>query len=430
ATPNGEYIVLVAGANGIVYLYDAMVDEYVASRQLSTSALTGYLGPVTAGPRGQYFVVNGNVLNQSLTPTVAAPTVQMPGRGGQTTTVSRPVAAVAAVGATTYARFAQPVLTGANQLATETSVIEVVDVNTGNPMRSSPALEGPLSTVVGNGRAFSNGRTMAVDPSGAVAYVLTTSGLSVVPLDPVTAQERPQVNRNGVVNQASYSTAVAPGGLISIFGQNLGAQQTADSAPLPTILGESCITLNNRPLPLFLTSSQQVNAQIPPELAAGRYSLVVRSLARKIPSAPYALTVSRYAPAVFVDPVSGQAAIFHSDGRPVTKDDPARRDQPLVIYASGLGATKGVRVVAGQPAPSSPLAVTDPVKVFFGDPSWSQAEMIVEWSGLTPGFIGLNQINVRVPGDRMRGDQLPVTVRIGGVDSPSSAPVTPKVAVQ
>jgi len=430
ATPNGEYILLVAGANNtMAYLYDAMSDEYVVARQLVSGAAQGFLGPVTAGPRGQYYVVNGMLLNQSLTRLADAPTVQVPGRAGQTATMNRPVAAVAPVGPTTYARFMQPLLTSATALASELPVVELVDANSGMVLRSASALEAPLSTVVGGGRAFINGRTMAVDPTGQAAYVLTTSGLSIVPLDQPARADRPVVNRNGVVNMASYTTAVAPGGLISVFGQALASSEIASSTPLPSILGRSCVTLNNRPLPLLMASPTQINAQLPPDLTAGRYTLVVRAIDRKIASTSYTLTVSKYAPAVFVDPVSGQAAIYHPDGRPVNQENPAQRDHTVTIYATGLGATKGGRVIAGMPAPSEPLAVTDPVRVFFGDPNWQQSEMIVEWSGLMPGGIGVYQINVRVPGFRMRGDALPVTVRIGGVDSPAVAPVVPKIAV-
>ncbi len=430
ATPNGEYILLVAGANNtMAYLYDAMADEYVVARQLVSGAAQGFLGPVAAGPRGQYYVVNGMLLNQSLTRLADPPSVQVPARAGQTATMNRPVAAVAPVGTTMYARFMQPLLTSATALASELPVVELVDANTGMVLRSAPALEAPLSTVVAAGRAFINGRTMALDPNGQTAYVLTTSGLSIVPLDQPRVV-RPTINRNGVVNMASYTTSVAPGGLISIFGQAMADPATASATPLPSVLGGSCVTVNNRPLPLLMTSPTQINAQLPPDLTAGRYTLVIRSVDRKTASASYSLTVSRYAPAVFVDPVTGQAAIYHPDGSPVTKSRPAKRDQVVTIYATGLGATKGGRVVAGMPAPSEPLAVTDPVKVFFGDPSWQQSEMIVEWSGLMPGAIGVYQINVRVPGFRMRGDELPVTIRIGGVNSPSSAPVVPKVAVE
>jgi len=83
-----------------------------------------------------------------------------------------------------------------------------------------------------------------------------------------------------------------------------------------------------------------------------------------------------------------------------------------------------------MPSPADPLAVTADVKVFFGDPTIRGTEMIVEWSGLVPGYVGLYQINLMVPGARWKGENLPVTVRIGGVSSPIKGPVVPYVIVE
>ncbi|MBM3728476.1 MAG: hypothetical protein FJW40_24000, partial [Acidobacteria bacterium] len=90
---------------------------------------------------------------------------------------------------------------------------------------------------------------------------------------------------------------------------------------------------------------------------------------------------------------------------------------------------KGAPVIGGNPAPGGPLAVTDDVDVFFGDPTIRGSEIIVEWSGLVPGFIGLYQINLYVPGDHIRGDRVPITIRIGNVMSPKTGPVVPAIAV-
>ncbi len=432
ATPNGEYALLLDG-NGYAYLYDALIDEYVQRRQVVTPPIQSYYGPVGAGPRGNYFLVNGIVLNQSLTPTANAGSVLVPvqGRGGaQPQQFPRPISAVAPAGTTQFARLAQPVRASNNAVLTDAPVVELVDVNSGQTVRSIPVLEGPLSSPTGNQRANVVGRSMAVDGSGSTAYVLTTSGLSIVPLEATTAAERPVVSQNGTVNLASYTPGVAPGGLVSIFGRNLGDSETASSTPLPTVLGGTCITFGSRVLPLLMTSPGQINAQIPPDLAAGRYALMVRSIARKAAGPAQQVTIAKYAPGIFTDPVSGQAAIYHSDGKLVSKSSPARRDQRLVIYATGLGATKGPKLGAGEAAPASPPAVTDPLQVFFGDPRYREAEMDVEWSGLAPGFVGLYQINIYVPWYRMRGEALPVTLRIGNVDTPAAAPVPPTVAVE
>jgi uncharacterized protein (TIGR03437 family) len=427
ATPNGEYILLLAG-NGFVYLYDSVADDFVQGRQIFANPITGFYGPIAAGPRGQYFVANGAILNQALTPTNATG-VDTTGRPVVTTT-TRPIAAVAVAGGNTFARFTQPVRANANALPADAPTVELVDINTGNAMRSVPALEGPLTTQVGNARTNINGRTMAVDPAGSVAYALTTSGLSIVPLDtPASPQERPAINPNGTVSISSYTQSFAPGSIVSIFGRNLGRLESFTQTPLPTILGGTCVTLNGNPLPLFLTSAGQINAQIPPELPVGRYPVVVRSIDNKAASTAQQITVAKYAPSVFADPETKYAAIYHADGRPVNSTWPAKRDEPLMLFATGLGPVKGGRATSGLPSPSSPLAVTDPVELFFGDPNIGQAEIIVDWSGLAPGFIGVYQMNIRVPGTHLRGEKLPVTVRVGGVDSQKTGPAVPITAV-
>ena len=433
ASPNGEYIVVLAG-NGFVYLYDSLADEFVQGRQVFTNPIQGFYGPVSAGPRGQYYLANGVILNQSLTPTGTAGTVALPGpvRPGVTPpTTARPVSAVSQATGSTFVRFSQPVRANAAAALTSTDVptVELVDANTGQTLRTAAALEGPISTAVGTQRVNLDGRTMAVDAAGTTVYALTTSGLSITTLDAPNMTDRPVPFPNGTVSISSYVPAIAPGSLISIFGRNLAEDGVFSSTPLPTILGGSCVTLNNQPLPLLMTSTGQINAQIPPEIAAGRYGLVVRALDKKSASIIQNITVAKYAPAVFADPNSKMAAVYHRNGQPVTKDDPAHRDEPLVLYAAGLGPTKGGKVTSGVPSPSDPLAVTDAVNLFFGDPRIKEAGIIVDWSGLAPGLIGVYQVNLRVPGDHLRGDALPVTLRIGGVDSQKTGPAVPVIAV-
>jgi uncharacterized protein (TIGR03437 family) len=303
-----------------------------------------------------------------------------------------------------------------------------MNATTGNSTSQFTALEGPITQVTATTRATIAGRTMAVDSTGSFAYVITTSGLSIINLSAVPASARPLPNKNGTVNLGSYQTAIAPNGLISIFGQDLAASAVASSTPLPLILGGTCVTLNNIALPLFMASPGQINAQVPPGTAAGNFPLVVRSIANQAESAPQQVAISKYAPAVLVD-FTGQILLFHADGSYVNKNNPANRDEPLVMYAVGLGATTGGSVSAGLPSPASPLAVSPTAAVYFGDPTWVQAAIIVDFAGLAPGMIGVYQLNLRVPGFHISGDSLLVTITAGGVSSPSTGPVVPQVSV-
>jgi uncharacterized protein (TIGR03437 family) len=73
--------------------------------------------------------------------------------------------------------------------------------------------------------------------------------------------------------------------------------------------------------------------------------------------------------------------------------------------------------------------VTAPVQLFFGNPKIKDAAVIVDWSGLAPGMIGVYQISCRIPGTHLKGDALPVTVRIGGVSNPTTGPTAAVVYV-
>lgn len=442
ATPNGEYMLLLAG-NGNAYLYDSLVDDFVAARQVATAPIQGFFGPVSAGPRGQYFLVNDIVLNQSLSPIAGTGGIGaggVPERPGATAPTSRPVAAVFAASGAVYAKFSQPIRANANATVTEAPAIELVNATTGLTMRTAAALEGPVSAVVGTQRVNIDGRTMAVDASLENAYVLTASGLNIVPLTTPVITERPAVPPAGVVNVGNFTATAAPNGLISIFGQNLAAPATASAAPLPLTLGGTCVTINNSPIPLLMTSGGQINAQVPPELAAGRYSIMVRSIDRKISSQAVQMTVSKYAPAVLADSQTKRALVFRPNGQAVTNDDPAKRDEPLVMYAIGLGNPKGgVRLTSGVPAPTDKLAETDTLELYFKKVETeadktrgfrTQEQMIVDWSGLVPGYVGLYQINFRVPGFHEKGPNLQVVLRIGGVMSSITGPVVPVISVE
>ena len=147
-----------------------------------------------------------------------------------------------------------------------------------------------------------------------------------------------------------------------------------------------------------MTSPGQINAQVPVTLAAGKYPLVIRSIANEAISATTTVTVSKYAPAILVDG-DGNAAIFHADGTYVDQNHPGKRDETLTIYATGLGVTHGGAVTTGAAAPADPTADTDAVQIFFGNPSYKQAQMIVNSSYLVPGMVGIAQgMSVTIPG--------------------------------
>ena len=79
-----------------------------------------------------------------------------------------------------------------------------------------------------------------------------------------------------MLNAASNAkgVSVSPGSLVSIYGTALASTlANADSIPLSTTLGNVTVTFNNIPAPLLYVSSapQQINAQVPWELAGQHF---------------------------------------------------------------------------------------------------------------------------------------------------------------
>src|SRR5258708_34350906 len=112
-----------------------------------------------------------------------------------------------------------------------------------------------MSQALNTGRAtVIDGRTMAVDSAGTTAYVITTTGLSMIPLTPLNPQNGPRVFAKGPVNLASYQTNIAQNGLISIFGTKVGGDTVASSMPLPYSLANTALPLTNVPFPFSMSS--------------------------------------------------------------------------------------------------------------------------------------------------------------------------------
>jgi uncharacterized protein (TIGR03437 family) len=98
--------------------------------------------------------------------------------------------------------------------------------------------------------------------------------------------------------------------------------------------------------------------------------------------------------------------VTHSDGSLVTRDSPPVAGETIVIYAVGLGTTTPT-VPTGQLSPSPAARVTDSsVDLDFtanaaptrpGYPRPAAALQPPAFAGLTPGQVGLYQVNVQLP---------------------------------
>ena len=306
ASPGGEYILTMAG-NANAYLYDAIADSYTASRQLYDQAPVSYFGPASSGPAGSFFLANGLILSPSLAviggterPGVTqfgAPAA--PGQPPTQTIVSngqRNVASVYAMNENVFLRMTTPVRQNLTSVTRDDAraTLEMVNIQTGSETVIAVAPENPQFSVFGAARVNTPARQILVDDQN-LAYSIGVSGLSVIPVYPTGTAPLPTITagNRGIVNSEDGTPNLRPGGFVTINGNLLANAATASTLPAPTVLGGSCVVMNELPLPLIQTSSGQISAQIPENLPPGPAVVQVRSILRAEQSDPVVVTIRR-----------------------------------------------------------------------------------------------------------------------------------------
>jgi uncharacterized protein (TIGR03437 family) len=232
----------------------------------------------------------------------------------------------------------------------------------------------------------------------------------------------PIVNAGGVVNSGSFaaSASPSPGELISIFGVNLADKnELVSSLPLPTQMDGVSVILAGLPLPLLALSNAQINAVIPFGVSPGATQIIVSKNSQL--SLPQSLQIRPAEPGAFTTAQTGQGQalvyVVRSDGSQTLADvnNPAMAGDAIVIYCSGLGPVSPAGVEAGQATPAGTLySTTVPAVVTIGGQTAN-----VFFSGLTPGFTGLYQINAYVPDGITPGDNVPVVLSLGSFGGPA-----------
>jgi uncharacterized protein (TIGR03437 family) len=238
---------------------------------------------------------------------------------------------------------------------------------------------------------------------------------------------QPPVITPGRVQNAAAITegsTIAPGSLISIFGNQLASTlAVADSLTLSTRLGDvDSVTINGLPAPLQFVSATQINAQTPWGVIPGQANVVVTR--GGVASQPVAAQVTTYSPNIYffnqgAAPPRALAIAVNSDGTithpagaiPGVGSHPARAGDSIFFYASGLGPLD-------QPPPADGFNSIDrlrntntPLTVLVGGVNAN-----VQFAGLAPEFAGVYQVNIEIPGG-VTGDAVPLRLMIGGAST-------------
>lgn len=271
---------------------------------------------------------------------------------------------------------------------------------TGGP--NAPNFSGSTESGVVADTRFSSVTGIAVEPNGDL-LVADFSNLYRLTRQPFAT---PAIQSGSAVNSASNQPTLSPGALITVYGANLALEtRAANFAPLLNVLGGGEILLNNQALPVVFASPGQMNVQIPPAFPLGPAKLKSRVDGKL--SAEIDVNISTAGPGIFVYG-NNRAVAQNQDGAINGEGSPEAPGKYAVLYITGIGATDNA-VASGGLSPASPLArATLPFELRVSD-----AVANVLFVGLTPGFIGLSQVNFEVP-SLPAGDH-PIAIRIAGV---------------
>lgn len=209
---------------------------------------------------------------------------------------------------------------------------------------------------------------------------------------------------DAVTSAASFQPGVSKaGGLSSLFVHGLPERDSVavPGPSLPFDLAGVSILVNGVPAPILSittiagagpASTQQINFQVPFE-APQQFYLPVELRFQGTSSFGLPMTV---APGIFTLP-DGSGAIQHAlDYRLVTAQNPASPGETIIVYLTGLGSVR--------PPVATGTAATAPTPIFgycHTPPTVNVGDVL--YAGLTPGFAGLYQMNVRLSSSLQSG---------------------------
>jgi uncharacterized protein (TIGR03437 family) len=326
----------------------------------------------------------------------------------------------------------------------QTALSSNFDIPAGWPASLIAELNDDCGNPVSNGSvvaSFSNGDpplTLAGDQHTNI-YSATWQPSTVIPsmtvavrgasgaLQPATAQFAGAVEQNtasaptlipggtlhiffGVATADALGNGLAPGNVAQVYGSGMASTTQAPGVvPLLNNFSGTFMLVGGIQAPLYFVSPGQLDIQVPFELAPNRQYTAIVS-ANGALTLPETINVVPVQPGMAANPDGSVIAQHAADYSLVTAAHPAAPGEPLIIYLAGIGATNPA-VASGQATPIELVpAMAQPTITVDGQ------NAAIAYAGLTPGGVGLYQINFTVP-QNARSGNLDLVVMQGGLSS-------------
>jgi uncharacterized protein (TIGR03437 family) len=223
--------------------------------------------------------------------------------------------------------------------------------------------------------------------------------------------------------QSSAATvdSVAPDGLASIYGANLASTPAQAMQPPPTTLGGVSLTVTDsaglsRNAPLLFVSPGQINFEIPDGTAAGIANI---SVSGSGPAQTYQAAVQSVAPALFTANGAG-TGIAAATAISVPNATPNIQNPISVFQCTAAGCAMTPIALASNATDYLTLygtAIRNRSSLMNVTVAINGVSIPVLYAGPSPGFAGLDQVNVSLPLSLSGSGQSNVTVTVDGQTS-------------
>jgi uncharacterized protein (TIGR03437 family) len=232
----------------------------------------------------------------------------------------------------------------------------------------------------------------------------------------------PAYTAAGLVNSADYvAGALAPNTIATLYGTHLSDGTEAlisnfiHDGRIPTQLPLSSVRVYvggaGGAASIYYVSPTQINFLIPAEMRPQTtYVQVTRG---SLAGPPVPLTLVPMTPAFYMLDTERVVA-QHLDGTVIRTDHPAQAGEIVILYATGLGQTDPPSHNGEIPTKARRIAGQLQISL---DGKPVDAKQLL-YAGTAPGFAGLYQINLRLPGDVGIDPQIQMSA--GGFTSPKN----------
>jgi uncharacterized protein (TIGR03437 family) len=241
---------------------------------------------------------------------------------------------------------------------------------------------------------------------GCALVIIASPAARAATPETTIAPNGPFFTALGVVQAATQTAGtLAPNTIATIYGMNLSwtthAVTAADlnGGTLPTSLDGVTVYVGGISSNLLYVSPGQINFLIPYELTGPTAQVLV---ARQGIAGPYGtdglpavkIPMATTAPGFFQ--WNGNFAVAeHADGSLITATAPAQAGEIVVLFAAGLGRTVPDSTSGRVPSGAATILYASQMQILLNSVPLPAASTY--YAGVTPGFAGLYQINLRLP---------------------------------